>query len=228
MSFSLDTKISESFSPEAIAQFKKMNTPAKVQDFLNSIPFNFEEDGMCTIKSPLRTLSENNAHCFEGALLGAFLLSLHGHKPLILALIASETPLKGQGRTRDFDHCVVPFKVNGYWGALSKTNHAVLRYREPVYKTIRELVMSYFHEYFVSDGTKTLRYYTKPLNINQITRNWITATEDLWEVDEALDHTDRYVVVPESQQSLLRKADPIEIEAGNSTEWNRSKRKKGK
>lgn len=220
MSFSHDALINN-FSHEYSKQFKKLRTPALIQDYLNAIPFNFESDGVCTIKSPLRTVKDNNAHCFEGALLGAYLLSLQGHRPLIMALIASETPLRGRGRTRDFDHCIAPFKVNGYWGALSKTNHAVLRYREPVYKTIRELAMSYFHEYFVDDGTKTLRYYTKPVSLTTLPNTWVTDAEDLWVVDELLDASDRYEIVPVSQCKLLRSADSIEIKAGKIVEWEK-------
>ena len=124
------------FTSTEIKYLKTLTTPAKVQDFLNAIPFNFEIDGKDTIKSPLRILRTWNAHCFEGALLGAYVLSLHGNKPMLLHLNSMKN---------DFDHVVALFKVNGYWGALSKTNHAVLRYREPVYKTVRELAMSYFH-----------------------------------------------------------------------------------
>lgn len=231
MPFSISSANKKLFSRVEISQFKKMNSPARVQDFLNTIPFNFESDGVCTIKSPLRTLREHNAHCFEGALLGAFILSLHGHKPLIMALIASETPLPGQGNARDFDHCIAPFKVNGYWGALSKTNHAVLRYREPIYKTLRELAMSYFHEYFVNDGTKTLRYYTDPVHL-KTTRGslvdpfWPTSNEDLWVIDDMLDNAARHNVVPEPAVRLLRPADAIEIEAGAITEWKPHRRAK--
>lgn len=221
MSFSFDTQLVQYFSSEEIARFKKMNTPGLVQDFINTIPFNFERDGICTIKSPQRVIREKNAHCFEGALLGAFTLSLHGHKPLIMALIASETPLKGRGRTRDFDHCIAPFKINGYWGALSKTNHAVLRYREPVYKTIRELVMSYFHEYFVDDGTKTLRYYTRPLNLNKLPSSWVVDSDDLWIIDELLDTSPRHAIVPVVNHKLLRPADTVEIQAGKIVEWKK-------
>ena len=135
--------------------FKKLNTPAKAQDFLNKIPFNFEKGGE-TLKSPLYTLRTGKAHCFEGALLGAYILSLHGFPPLVLHLKATRG---------DYDHVVAPFKINGFWGALSKTNHAVLRYREPVYKNIRELVISYFHEYFLDSGAKTLRQYSEPFNL---------------------------------------------------------------
>src|SRR3989344_9556108 len=125
-----------SFTPKEKILLKKLNTPAKVQDFLNSLEFNFEKRGE-TLKSPLLTLREGNAHCFEGALLGAYILSLRGFTPYLMHL----KTIKG-----DYDHIVAPFKVGGFWGALSKTNHAVLRYREPIYRNIHELALSYFHE----------------------------------------------------------------------------------
>ena len=118
---------------------KSLNTPRKIQDFLNKIPINFEEDGKDTCFSPRRVLRENKAHCIEGAMLAATALRLNGEKPLVVDL--TSTP-------KDFDHVVCVFNQNGRWGAISKTNHAVLRYREPGYKDIRELVMSFFHEYF--------------------------------------------------------------------------------
>lgn len=210
-----------SFSVDENKILQQLDTPEKIQNYLNTIPFNFEKDGKCTIKSPLRTMRENSAHCFEGALLGAYVLSLQGHRPLIMALIASTTRLRDGGR--DFDHCIAPFQINGLWGALSKTNHAVLRYREPVYKTIRELVMSYFHEYFMNDGTKTLRAYTKPINIHSISKqakiNWHESTEDLWHIDEAIDRSDHCAVAPDEALKHLRKADAIERDAGLLTEW---------
>ena len=113
---------------------QKLNTPVKMQDFLSGLKFNFEEkrrnseisgDGFKNTKCPL----------FEGAILGAYILSLHGFPPLILHL---------QTTGDDFDHVITPFKQHGLWGALSKTNHAVLRYREPIYKNIHELAVSYF------------------------------------------------------------------------------------
>ncbi len=205
-----------SFSLPEKKLLNTLNMPEKIQDYLNSIPFNFEKNGHDTIKSPLRTLRENNAHCFEGALLGAYLLSLHGHKPLIMALIASTTPVRGI--KPDVDHCIAPFKVNGLWGALSKTNHAVLRYREPVYRSLRELVMSYFHEYFLNDGTKTLRSYSRPVNLNAISSNWFESVDDLWIVDEALDKTKHYQLLPNNYRRTLRKADSIERKAGMITD----------
>lgn len=197
-----------------ISKIRTLQTPAKIQDFLNTIPFNFELNGVDTLKSPLRTLRENNAHCFEGALLAAYLLSLQGHTPLLMYL---------QSTKKDFDHVIAPFKVNGYWGAISKTNHAVLRYREPVYKTIRELALSYFHEYFLDDGTKTLRYYTEPLDVTVFDDSWIDSEEDLWGIDTELDKMKHFEIVPKKYLKKLRKADQVEREAGKIVEWKKKK-----
>lgn len=186
-----------------------MNTPAKVQDFLNSLKFNFEKNGD-TLKSPIRVLRERNAHCMEGALLGAYVLSLHGFKPLILHL---------EAKRPDYDHVVVPFKIDGFWGALSKTNHAVLRYREPVYKNLRELVMSYFHEYFLNDGIKTLRRYSEPLDLSIFEDNWMVEDSDLWGIDEELDKIKHYDIAPKKTFQKLRKADKIEIKMGQIKEF---------
>ena len=197
------------FTPEEKALTKKLNTPAKVQDFLNRLPFNFEKRGE-TLRSPLFALRAKRAHCFEGALLGAYILSQHGFRPFLMHLKAQK---------EDYDHVVVPFKIGKFWGALSKTNHAVLRYREPVYGNIRELAMSYFHEYFLNNGQKTLRQYSALLNLNMVKKNWATSKEDLWSIDKALDRVKHYDMVPKSHIKNLRRADEIEIKAGKIVEW---------
>ncbi len=193
---------------------RKLNTPAKVQDFLNGLKFNFEEKGEM-LKSPLMILRTKNAHCLEGAIIGAYILSVHGFPPLVLHL---------QTTKEDYDHVITPFKINGLWGALSKTNHAVLRYREPVYKNIRELVMSYFHEYFLNNGMKTLRKYSKPLNLNSFKKekkNWAISEKDLWYIDKALDKIKHYDILPKQGFGKLRKAEKIEIKAGKIVEWKK-------
>jgi hypothetical protein len=197
------------FTKQELALIKKLNTPAKVQDFLNGIPFNFEPGGE-TLKSPLFTLRDNRAHCFEGALLGAYILSRHGFKPLVLHLQATK---------EDFDHVVAPFKQGGFWGAISKTNHAVLRYREPVYRDIRELVMSYFHEYFLDTGHKTLRRYSEPMNLNDFESDWPIHRSDLWGIDQELDKVKHHNIIPRGTLGKLRKADEIEIKAGKIKEY---------
>ena len=118
----------------------------------------------------------------------------------------------------EFDHVVTPFKVRGLWGALSKTNHAVLRYREPVYKNIRELAISYFHEYFLDNGKKTLRQYSVPFNLNSMRKNWAVSEKDLWYIDKALDKVKHYDVMPKFSVKNLRKAEKIEILAGKIVE----------
>ena len=205
------------FTKKEIALIKKLNTPAKVQDFLNKLKFNFEKparrggDGD-TLKSPIMVLRTGNAHCLEGAILGAYILSLHGFLPLILHLQATKD---------DFDHVITPFKQNSLWGALSKTNHAVLRYREPIYKDIHELVMSYFHEYFLDTGKKTLRKYSEPLNLNIFGKNWAVEEKDLWKIDKKLDKIKHYNLAPKIVFKNLRKADKMEMKAGKIVEFKR-------
>src|SRR3989338_289714 len=194
------------------ALMRKLNTSAKVQDFLNRLPFNLEKKGE-TLKSPLLVIREGKAHCLEGALLGAYILSLHGFPPLILHLKATR---------EDYDHVIAPFKVRGLCGALSKTNHAVLRYREPIYKNIRELAISYFHEYFLNSGQKTLRQYSKPLNLDTLKKNWAVMKGNLWFIDKKLDKIKHYDIIPRVQIKKLRKADKVEIEAGKVVEYKLS------
>jgi len=204
------------FTKKEVALMKKLNTPAKVQDFLNSLEFNFEENGKDTLKSPVMVLRARNAHCTEGAILGAYILSLHGFKPYVLHLKTT----KG-----DFDHVVAPFKQYGFWGALSKTNHTVLRYREPVYKNVRELVMSYFHEYFLDNGLKTLRSYSIPLDLNIFEKGWEIEEDNLWGIDQELDKIKHYDITSKIVFKNLRKVDKIEIKAGKITEFAHRTRK---
>ena len=186
---------------------KKLDTPAKVQDYLNSLRFNFEKKGE-TLMSPLFVMRSGEAHCFEGALLGAYILSKHGFKPLVLHLQATK---------EDFDHVVAPFKQGGLWGAISKTNHAVLRYREPVYRDIRELAMSYFHEYFLDTGKKTMRGYSEPMDMNDFEDGWEVLAGDLWGIDQELDKVKHHKI----KIVKLRKADRVEIEAGKIMEYEK-------
>jgi hypothetical protein len=203
-----------SFTKKEKRLLQKLNTPARVQDFLNILEFNFEEKGE-TLRSPLFTLRAGKAHCFEGALLGAYILSEYCHlefTPYILHLKASK---------EDYDHIIVPFKVKGLWGALSKTNHAVLRYREPIYKNIHELAISYFHEYFLNNGRKTLRQYSILFNLDSLETSWVTKEENLWNIDKKLDKIKHYDLVPKYHIKKLRKADKIEIKAGEIVEWKK-------
>ena len=199
-------------TPEEVKILKALNTPRKIQNFLDSLAINFEPKGD-TCLSPREVLRQRRAHCIEGAMLAAVALRLHGYKPLVIDL---------QTVQKDFDHVVAVFKQHGHWGAISKTNHAVLRYREPVYKTIRELVMSYFHEYFMNENRKkTLRSYTNPIDLSQFDdKGWVTAEGDVWYIAEHLAEAPHIDLLSRSQISTLRLADLIEVSAGRLVEWN--------
>jgi hypothetical protein len=156
-------------------------------------------------------LEKNRCHCIEGAILAALILRVNGYVPLLVDLTASK---------KDFDHVIAVFEKNGKWGAISKTNHYSLRYREPVYSSIRELVMSYFHEYFNDKGEKTLRSYSNPVNLSIFDSiNWMTCDEEIWEIPNYLVEVEHFQILTKSQIKGLRKADEIEIKAGKIVEY---------
>lgn len=143
----------------------------------------------------------------EGALLSSVCLMLQNKEPLILSLKVIKD---------DYDHVVALFKENGYWGAISKTNHVVLGYRDPIYKTIRELALSYFHEYFlVKTGEKTLRGYSKPINLKQFGEDWITSSEDLFPIAIKIADAYHFPIIPKRNEKFLRKATEIERASAN-------------
>ena len=190
----------------------KLDSPRKIQDFLESLKINFEENGD-TCMSPRKVLQEGKAHCIEGAMLAALALRLHGEKPLLVDM----TSVK-----KDFDHVIAVFKKHGHWGAISKSNHAVLKYREPVYKNIRELVLSFFHEYFLDNGKKTLRSYSKPVDLSMFDKKgWVTSEKNVWCIPSYLGKVPHKKIMNRKQISSLRKADDIEIEAGKLVRWKR-------
>jgi len=203
-----------SYSSQEIKIFKRLDRPAKIQDFLNRLKFNFETQGD-TCQSPRRVLKTRQAHCMEGALFAAAVLEFHGYKPLVMDLKAA---------SHDFDHVVALFKKDGFWGALSKTNHAVLRYREPIYKTLRELALSYFHEYFDNKGRKNLRKFSVPVDLNRFNRlEWRTAAGELFKIPSGLDDAKHFALLNAPQARSLRKADTVEILAGKIIEYKKSR-----
>ncbi len=191
---------------------RSLNSPVKIQYYLDTLPKNFEP-GRETLRSPRETIQKGKAHCIEAALVAAVALWYHGQRPLLLDLVSTH---------EDYDHVVTVFKKEGYFGAISKTNHAVLRYREPVYKSVRELSMSYFHEYFVDDGTKTMRSYSELYDLSKIRDvSWVTGKEDLWWLSEELDAWPHKQALNKSQIRGLRLADKTERKAGRIREWKR-------
>jgi hypothetical protein len=156
---------------------RKLTTPARIQRFLDDeIRYNLEPGGD-TCYSPRTVLRQGVAHCMEGAMLAAAALRLLGHPPLLLDLEA----------VRDSDHVLAVYRANGHWGSVAKSDYSGLRSRQPVYRNIRELVMSYFEHYFNPAGEKTLRAYSRPVNLSQFDRQaWMTSEEDVWVVPNYL------------------------------------------
>src|SRR5438128_10313556 len=136
---------------ELVVFRRRLNTPAKVQHLLDAIPYNVEADGD-TFRSPRRVLRDRTANCIEGAVLAAAALRVQGHPPLIMDLTA----------VRDEDHVIAVFRRRGLWGAVGTSKFTGLRYREPVYRTLRELAMSYFEHYYNLAGERTLRGHAAP------------------------------------------------------------------
>ena len=204
---------------------ERLSTPIKIQDFLDLLPMNWEKKGD-THMSPRRVLAEKKAHCIEGAMLAAAALWVHGERPLIMNV----SPRMGHG---DDDHVIALYKRGGRWGAVSKTNHATIRFRDPVYRTLRELVLSYFHEWFLnSTGEKLLECYSKPLDMRRIAAPagaerfdaawWLTHEKDLWEVADALSELPHYYLVPKGNWKFVRRADSMELAASKLIEWPKS------
>ena len=155
---------------------RRLRTPWKIQEYLDDLPYNKEKGGL-TCRSPRRVMRDKTAHCFEASLFAAAALRVNGYQPLILDLES----------VRDDDHVIAIYRIDGHWGALAKSNYAGLRFREPVYRSLRELVMSYFEHYYNLKGEKTLRAYSRPVNLSRFDRdNWMTSEEDLWVIPEYL------------------------------------------
>lgn len=197
--------------------FARLNTPQKVQDFLDKVPFNFEEEEE-TYRSPQLALKAGKMHCFEGALFACLCLERHGFKSYLL-------DLKVKDLKKDSDHTLCIFKLGRHWGAISKTNHSVLRWRDPIYQSPRELSLSFFHEYFIETGEKTLKSFSKPFDVfKKFGHGWAQAEEDLDEIAEALDASEHIDFVPQANSKLIRKAGPTEVRGAAVTEWKRNRK----
>jgi hypothetical protein len=167
----------DGFSAQERQFLRRLSSPEKIQWFLDcEIGYNKEKEGP-TCRSPRRVLRDRVAQCLEGALFGAAALRVQGFAPLLLDLEA----------VRDDDHELAIYRVRGHWGAIAKSNFAGLRFREPAYRSLRELVMSYFEHYYNDSGEKTLRAYSRPVNLSRFDRiGWMTAEQDLWEISDYL------------------------------------------
>ena len=183
-------------------EIAQLTHPYKIQVFLDGFPYRAEAIYRC----PLRVFRERIAHCFDGALFAAAALRRLGHPPLILEMLPND---------RDDDHMVALDKRDGHWGAVAKSNFVGLRFREPIYRTLRELMMSYFEQFYNVGREKTLRGYTVPLNLKTFDRlNWMTSDEPLERIGKQLDKIRKIRVLTRRMVAGLSPVDDRTYQAG--------------
>lgn len=188
------------FTPSELRKLRALKTPFGIQRFLDELPYHLAP----TAWSPRVVLRERTAHCLEGATFAAAALRVLGFPPLLLDLEADN----------DTDHVIAVFKVRGHWGALAKSNFTGCRYREPVYRTLRELALSYFHIYFNLRGERTLRRYSRPVNLARFDRDeWMTSEENIWEVPNHLCDIPHTPLIPSALAKNLTRADRRTLQA---------------
>jgi len=205
-------------TPEEFATLRRLDTPQKIQAYVFGMGQNFELDGD-TCRPVQTVLRAGNAHCIEGAMLAACALWVHGEPPLLMDLRA----------VRDYDHVIALFRRRGRWGAISKTNGIGLRWRDPVYRTLRELAMSYFHEYTNRRDHKTLREFSVPFDLRRIDASiWVTGKKNAWPVCEALDELRHFALVDGHHMKSVTRKDAFERKAFSQLQYPRPKAPRGK
>jgi hypothetical protein len=161
------------FTPSELRKLRSLKTPFGIQRFIDAMPYHIAT----TSWSPRRVLRERTSHCLEGAIFAAAALRAIGRPPLLLDLEA----------VNDTDHVIAIFRERGHWGAIAKSNYAFLEYREPVYRTLRELALSFFPAYFNLRRDLTLRTFSRPVNLKRFDkRDWMTSEKDVWFIAEYL------------------------------------------
>ena len=199
-------------TPAEYRILSRLTTPERIQAFLNAIPCNHEIGGE-TVLSVREVLKQRRAHCIEGAMVAAAALWVNGDPPLLMHLDCHES---------DYPHVIAVFRRAGAWGAISKTNGAPLRYRDPIYRTLRELTLSYFHEYSNRRGHKTLRSYSVPYDMRRIDPSkWVTASKSCWETHDLLTDLRHFALITRRQERLLARKDRFEQHAGKLVEYPR-------
>ena len=187
----------------------RQSDPVRLQAFINAIPINHELGGD-TCHTVRQVLRHRRAHCIEAALVAACALWLNGEPPLVF-------DMRAEG---DWDHVVALFRRGGLWGAIAKSNHVALRGRDPVYRTLRELALSYFHEYHNERGEKTLREYSCAFDLRTLDpRAWVSGEDGAWEAERRLDLTRHYRLIPASQRRYLTPIDAMERRAKRLVEY---------
>jgi hypothetical protein len=172
-----------------------LTPPWRIQRFLDGLDYDVRGEGC---RSPRRVLRERKVQCMDGALLGAAALRVQGYRPLIVDLEA----------VFDDDHVLAVFRQDGRWGAVARSNYSGLRYREPLYRTVRDLALSYFENYFNLRRQKTLRRFSRPVDLSRFDkRHWMTAEDDLWDIPEFLVDVRHYPLITKAQVARLGTVD---------------------
>ncbi len=191
-------------SAKELAVLRRLSTPAKVQAFLDGLRYNLEPEGD-TCRSPRRVLRDRTAHCAEGAIFAAAAFRVHGRPALVVDLES----------VRDDDHVLAVYRDRGLWGAVATSKFAGLRFRATVYRTLRELVMSYFDGYYNWDGERTLRAYSRPVSLARFDRiAWMTAEDDLWAITDHLTRIPHTPLLPPAMARRLPRLDRRSYRAG--------------
>lgn len=193
----------ESFglSLEDLRTLRALKTPAHIQKFVDGLTYQYAN----TAWSPRRVLRERKGHCLEGAVLAAAALRVNGYAPLLMDLEA----------VHDDDHVVALYRERGLWGSIAKSNFAGLRFRAPVYRSLRELALSYFDHYYNLRGERTLRAYAGPVNLERLdAEGWMTSEEDVWCVPELLIAAKHFPLFPHPVARGLPRLDRRSFEAG--------------
>jgi hypothetical protein len=197
--------LTDFLDPDQSAIFYNLTTPYRIQNFLDEVPYSAEEANRC----PLQVIQDRQAHCLDGALFAAAALRQIGYPPIIVDMF----PEPG----RDDDHVLAIYKRNGFFGAVAKSNFVGLRFREAVYRSLRELVMSYFESFFNVSGEKTLREYTVPLNLQFYDHlDWMVSDSGLGIIEQRLKQIHRFPVINPSMLKDLSSVDKISYQAGMS------------
>src|ERR1700751_4093490 len=188
------------FTRSELRQVHALKTPAGIQKFLDDLPYNLS----FTARSPRKVLHDRTASCLEGGIFAAAALRILGFPPLIFDLEADQ----------DTDHVVAIFKMRGHWGAVAKSNFTGCRYREPVYRSLRELAISYFNIYFNLRGERTLRRYSRPVNLSRFDRlHWMTTEEPIWFIAEHLCEIPHIRLLTPPMEKPLTRVDPRTFKA---------------
>jgi len=184
-----------------LAALRPLRTPGRIQSFLDGLAYRTEDEP----GSPRRVLAERRAHCYDGALFAAAALRRLGHRPLLVDLQA----------VRDDDHVLAAFRVRGHWGAVAKSNFAGLRFREPVFRSIRELALSYLEDYFNLRGEKTLRRYSVPFDLSRLDPlDWTFRDDHLTEIAARLDRSRHHRLLTAEMERALARVDARSLQAG--------------